>query len=310
MEYLDHLYKREINREYFSYVYLSSIYNKIHQNNFNYLGMFVGKHRVGKSLSAVTFASILDKTFERYFEERVVYYPEEFMFALKRIAKLNIVGGAVIWDEAGVGLPAREWYDISNKAINYAIQVFGYLKPIVFFVSQDISYIDKQPRKLFHAFYEVYRPGSTHSTIKCFNIEYDKKRERTPYFIYPRVHIKHGPSFILKKIKLYMPPKELIERYENHSKPFKDKIMKQMSDRTKKFEAGEIKKRDYTVSEIVEEVLRNYPYYESKSSKKDNPILDATAIKYEFKIPGEMAKFIKNRCEKLIIQERAKGRLK
>lgn len=292
-----------ITPENLSLKYMSSVYNKVHRLNFNFLGMVAGKHRVGKSLFSTEFSYMLDPSFWPNLEKRVVYYPNEFMKALKILAQDEHYGGAVVWDEAGVGLPAREWYDISNKAINYVIQVFGYLRPIVLFVSQDISYIDKQPRKIFHTFFEMTRPTKKYAVAKIFDILYDKKKDRPPYFKYPRIRVHKGPSYILKSIKIPLPPKELIDRYENHSKPFKDKIMAIMEERAKRIVYGDMKKKEYSVPEIIEDILADYKYYETRTSRKGRIILDDTAIRYTFHIPADLAKFIKSRCEKKVQEE-------
>lgn len=95
---------------------------------------------------------LLDETFEENMEKRIVYDAKSFMDACKEIEEKKIHGAAIIWDEAGVGLSSRDWYDISNKSINYAIQVLGYLHPYIFFVTQDASFLDAQPRKLLTNF--------------------------------------------------------------------------------------------------------------------------------------------------------------
>jgi hypothetical protein len=212
--------------------YLNDIYKKVHNEDFNRLDMWVGRHRVGKSTNAIVFAHLLDKTFKENFEDRIVYSAEQFMYALEIIRKKEIIGGAVIWDEAGVGLPSREWYAVSNKAINYALQTLGYLRPIIYFVAPDISYVDSQVRKLFHAFYEVNRSTKEYSIIKPFTLSYDKKTGKI-YYIYPKYLRRHrqgiyGNTIVPVRFVIPYPPNWILQRYEEHSKPWKDAIQERM----------------------------------------------------------------------------------
>ena len=286
-----------------STLYLRHIYTRIHSYKHNFLGMITGKHRVGKSLTALSFAHCLDKTFMPNLEERVVFFPDDFMNALQKIKKQNIIGGAIIWDEAGVGIPAREWYNISNKAINYTLQVFGRYRPIVYFVTHDIRYIDSQIRKLFHGFYEMSRFKNKYATAKPFNVSYNKRNGKV-YWIYPRLYMKHdddsyGVQLKLKKINVLRPFKELEDTYEFHSKIFKDKIVEQMQERSENFRDGNINKKRMTIKEIIDTIVehKDNPVYLSKRSKEDAIIFDKDSIRVEFDIPDSQARHVKKMAE-------------
>ena len=198
----------EIDSKLLGMLYLRHIYRRVHQYRFNFLGMITGKHRTGKSLSAVSISHLLDPTFEKNLEDRIVYYPDDFMAALQKIKQKDIIGGAIVWDEAGVGIPAREWYDISNKSISMTLQVFGRYRPVVFFVTPDVTYIDSQARKLFHGFYELSRFKTEYASMKAFDVRYNKRNTKV-YYVYSRFHLKHdgvyGTNLILKKINVKPP---------------------------------------------------------------------------------------------------------
>ena len=150
------------------------------------------------------------------------------------------------------------------------------------------------------------RSTNNYSKVKPYDIIFDKKKDRPPYFKYPRIKINRGPSYKLKSLKIPLPPKPLVEKYQKHSEPFKDKIMSIMEDRAKKIQYGKMKKKEYSIPEIIEEVLGDVSYYETKRSKPGDVILDDTAIRYTYHIPAELSKFIKSRCEKLIFDESKK----
>jgi len=293
----------EIDEKLLSTLYFRHIYKRVHDLQFNFLGFFTGKHRVGKSLSSLSYSYALDPSFASDIENRVVYYAEDFMKALEHIRQKKIIGGAIVWDEADVGIPAREWYNISNKAINMALQVFGRYRPIVFFVTQDPSYIDSSARKLFHGFYETTRVANRYANVKAFNVSYDKRNGKI-YYIYTRIAIPNGDASgitaKLKYIKIRKPPKEIENKYEDHSKTFKDRIMQQMKERTEMFREGGIKPKKMSVNEIVHDLAVehvNDPKYLSKRSKEDYVIFDANAISYYYDISARQSQLIKKNAE-------------
>lgn len=286
-----------------SALHLKHIYTRVHKHKFNFLAMVTGKHRVGKSLTALSFAHVLDPTFADNLETRVVYYADEFMDAMKSLRRNNTIGGAIVWDEAGVGLPSREWYNISNKAVGMACQVFGYLRPIIFFVTQDVSYIDSQVRKLFHGFYEMNRLNSEYAIAKPFNVSYNKRNGKV-YYRYSRFRSSDIEQSIgikvLRRIHVKRPPKSVENHYDRHSKEFKDLIMKQMKQKTEAFEerADEGKKKG--IKDIIEELStehRDDVEFLSKRSKPDDVILDKNAIRYNFDVSDSKARFIKKKAE-------------
>jgi hypothetical protein len=306
--FTDETYFPEVDPRILSILYFRHIYRRVHDYKFNFLGFLTGKHRVGKSLNAVNFGTVLDSTFLDNLEDRVAYYASDFTRALKQIRDKHIIGGVVIWDEAGVGVPAREWYNTSNKAIGMTLQVFGRYRPIVFFVTQDMSYIDSQARKLFHGFYEVSRVKNDYSLVKPFNVSYDKKSNKI-FFQYSRLFMPNGDAqgskLVLKKIKIKRPMKEVEDAYEYHSAEFKDIIMNQMQERTEQYEKGRISKKKLTVEEIVQDLQghKEDPVYLAKRSHEDNIIFDRDAVRIKYNIPDAQARFIKKQAELIANEE-------
>lgn len=280
--------------------YLRDIYRNVHEKKFSYLSTLTGAHRVGKSVGAVTFADILDPTFDESMEKRVVYEADEFSEAVEEIRKDHIIGGAIVWDESNLGLSSRNWYTIANKHINFTIQAFGYIRPMVFFVTQDVTFIDSQPRKLFHDFLEIKRTDNTCSKIYPFDIRINKRTGKI-YYVYPRFHSLYkggqGARLILRPLKLMKPPKPLIDRYEKHSRIKKEHLMKQNEDMIKAMKQHadpDYKKERLSEDEIIQHCI----------AEKDNPLFINNRGEYrhdtiaqEFKIPYRYAKMLKIKCD-------------
>jgi len=208
----DNTYELDIDPELLSILYLRHIWKRVHEYHYNFLAIITGKHRTGKSLSALSFAHALDKTFINNVENRVVYYANDFLREIENLRKKKIVGGSIVFDEAGIGYGSRDWYQESNKAIGGAMQVVGRYQPIVFFVSQDIKLIDSQIRKYFHGFYETVRYGNDYSYCRPYSVSQDKKSGKI-YHLYSRFSYPFGDAVGARLrfcgIKLKRPPAEL-----------------------------------------------------------------------------------------------------
>jgi len=281
--------------------YLSSIYNQVMRLGYNFIGLTVGRPQAGKSMfTGGALCSLLDPTYFDHLEERTVYDANSFMREINKIIKRGQLGRAIMWDEAGIGIPARQWYDISNKAISFCVQVAGVFRPFIFFVTQDMTYIDSQPRKLINALFEVTRTTNKYSTTKVFNISIDRRRGKA-YFKYPKMITKDGVYIkISKGIKYAKPPKEFIKRYLDHSKPYKQKITEMMEQRTEDFDIGKIKKNEMSVSEIVQHIIDDDTgIYKMQRSSPGNTRFNRNLIQYDFNVPMQLAAVVKAQAEHL-----------
>lgn len=268
--------------------FLRDLYVKVNENNFTYLGLVTGHHRAGKSFFSILMSLLLDETFEENMEKRIVYDAKSFMDACKEIEEKKIHGAAIIWDEAGVGLSSRDWYDISNKSINYAIQVLGYLHPYIFFVTQDASFLDAQPRKLLTNFFEISRKNNEYSSAKVFNIEINRRTGKI-YYKFPRILI-NGKIITIKKLYYPRLTKEIIKRYEQHSFSWKQKIIESMQSRVSEIKTDEkIKSFD----EIKQEIIENIDFF--KTNRKH---LDYELVATKYAIPRSRAKLLCKEIER------------
>jgi hypothetical protein len=298
------LYNFKVNAEDLATLYLRHIHQRVHLHHFNYLGIITGKHRTGKSLGALSFAHAVDPTFIDNIEDRVVYYANDFLRALQKVRQQKIIGGCVVFDEAGIGYSSRDWYEETNKAVGGAMQVVGRYQPIVFFVSQDIKLIDSQIRKYFHGFYEMYRSTTRYALVLPYNVSYNKRSGKI-YYIYTRLSHPNedaqGQTIRLNSIKLKRPPKEVEKRYEVHSKAFKDHIMEMMEQQTKVHDPA-IKQKKVSDQEILDELVNmdDLSDLEAKRSTKSDVILDKDMIRFKFNVSDAKARFLKRRAEMII----------
>jgi hypothetical protein len=216
--------------------FLKHVYRKVHREKWNALNCAVGLPRTGKSLFS-TWSSKLLNWNKFNMRDDLLYTSNDFSARLERISDASY-GETLIWDEAGVGIPAREWFRVQNREIGKMLQTAGHLRPIVWFVSPDFSFIDSQPKKLFHYFFECANRTSNYVIVKPYSIKVYRRTGKL-MFAYPRIRY-HGVQR-LKAVHFYSPPLDFIKEYEGLSDPRKKK-MRTESDRL--LTGGDIKKLD------------------------------------------------------------------
>jgi hypothetical protein len=198
------------------------IHRRLYQYNKNWLAIICGETGSGKSYSALKIAETADPTFSA---ERVVFSAPQFIRLLgKKLKKGNIV----VFDEAGVGMPAREWYSISNKTLGYILQTFRHQNLGVIFTTPDFSFMDVQARKLFHSYFETTTIDRNKKCVvlKWMNLSVSPRYGKI-YFIYPTVQ-QNYTRVKLKKINVYYPSPELVRSYELKKSAFSRNLRKEI----------------------------------------------------------------------------------
>lgn len=220
--------------------------HRLYRKNKNWLCAICGPTGSGKSYSALQLAVQIDPSFTI---ERCVFRAERFLEILNSGTLKR--GHAIVFDEAGVGLPAREWWKISNKALNYVLQTFRRENLAVIITTPSLGFLDKQARVLIHTF------------IETMKVEKDKKRVRVKvkesqtnpqmgktYYKYYR----KGRG-VLKMTYVTKPPKWLIKDYERKKREFAQALYKEAMDDVKAIKVKAAPK--ISVNKIVDEIIKN-----------------------------------------------------
>lgn len=156
------------------------IHERIRENK-NVLLLVTGETGGGKSYIAIRLGEILNP--HRFNINRVVFTPEDFM-ALINSGRLE-KGDVIVFDEAGVGIPSKEWYEISNRLMMYVLQTFRIKNLIVIFTTPSISFIDNDSRKLLHGVIEPYPGGIDFQTntnkAKFLKIQHNSRYNKNYY---------------------------------------------------------------------------------------------------------------------------------
>lgn len=290
--------------------YFNRLYRKMHDENFSYLIVFYGKHRVGKSLTAVSFCYILDPTFEPNMEARIVYNSSGLINAFKTIRQQDIHGAGIVVDEAGTGdLSSQRWYEEMAKVVSANLQAVGYLNPFICFVTQNFSFINTIARKLSQGVFEVDRVGNIYSIVKPFWIENNPWitgfYRRYPIFCENRNDIASN-VYKISRIKIDLPPNSIRDRYIKHSQAYKDNLLKESEEEIQMMEMLKTKDKVMVtgIEAIAEEVFTNVnDYYGVKKNKYGKKLINEQFIRHRHNISYGDAKLVKALVEKRQMNE-------
>ena len=178
--------------------------------NMDVLGLFVGPRGSGKSYSALELAYTCDATFN---QGRVMFDVTDFV---DYVVDGDLTrGNAVILDDAGVFMNARDWQTVQNKAISIVAQSFRYRNLITFITVPKWNYIDAQTRGLINIFFEATKEQGV---FKVKLPEPNPFRRGEDFLVYPRVQVPNrglrAKTITVKTVKFNLPPKWLIDSYE------------------------------------------------------------------------------------------------
>lgn len=272
-----------------THIVLKRVKERIFKQNKNALIIVCGETGSGKSYVALRIAEIFNPRFSiRY----VVFSAEEFM-ELINSGKLK-KGSVIIWDEAGVGIPAKEWYSISNKMINYVLQVFRKENLIVIFTTPSFTFIDAATRRLFHAYIETRRIDykRKQAVVVWMKVQYNPRFGKD-YFKHHRATNSEGIE-VVKKLRFNLPSQKLMDEYENKKIYFAKKLYSETEQELKDIREGKEKSR-LTVEQMAKQVLEKKQMFIREY--KGRSFIDRVLIMNTFDIGRNRAEQVKRKVE-------------
>jgi hypothetical protein len=228
----------------------------------------------GKSYTALTIARMINSNFD--VSKHVVFRVESFMELLNSGTIKR--GDVIVWDEAGVGIPAREWYTISNKAINYVLQTFRHLNLCVIFTTPSFDYVDKQTRLLFHVYIEtvVIDFKNQRVVVKVMENQFNPAMGKE----YKKYMWSDGVK--MERISIGKPSDIMIKKYEKIKKIFSNQLREDVQ-RDVEVAKATIKHRRITDADIMKDI------------KEKGIELNAYTLQFKFNVGKDRAyRIIKN----------------
>lgn len=224
--------------------------------------IIVGDPGSGKSYTGLGLCNLFDPVGfnEETLEKRCITKPKHFIDKIVDDEKDLQYGSALLLDEAGTSIPAREWASWNNKAVDYISQTFRYKRLLVVMTVPSMELVDVHIRKYFAYMFEAVGIDFSQNLniTKVFKISSSKQTGKI-YYIFPR-YKKDGKRVKITIFKFVRPKKELCDKYEEISREFKDKLAQELRNIGDKMEAKEIK-RNVNIDDIVKKVLDNKKRY-------------------------------------------------
>lgn len=268
-----------------------------------------GKHRSGKSLTAFVISKILDPTFWPRYKQRVVQTPAQFMEEIEYIRKNNIHGACIVIDEGGVLAPSEAFYEEWYKMLNQAIQISGWLNPIIFFCAVIRDNIGSKIRKLFHMQIKARRYGMNSTSLKVLELDYDDLRNKLKNKR-PKIRVA-GRRYMMNTIQFGRCPEYVEMAYRSLTEPVKAEMMEKFAknivdagnapseDKKKKGRGAPVMEYDYDGS--LKKLLESYKDYLIPNPKMGGKIiLDQYKIKRNLSIPFRGAEEVKREAERVL----------
>ena len=179
------------------------IQRRISQNR-NANLVFVGDTGSGKSYSSISLAEKIDPNFS---SDRIVFTTLDF---LKLVNSSLPAGSVVIFDDAGLGIPAREWQATSAKIFGKLFQGFRYKNLVTMITVPNITFIERQSRMLMHLYLEA---TDTQGIMKPFRPFFPYRGDDRLGFRYPTME-RGGREIRVKTSVFSLPSQKTIQAYE------------------------------------------------------------------------------------------------
>jgi len=240
-------------KESIGYVMLNRVRDRLLVKNKNWMCVVCGQTGSGKSYAGLTLAQQIDPNFSA---DNIVFTPSEFM-ALMNSGKLQ-KGSAIIFDEAGVGIGAREFASMSNRLMMFVAQTFRFKNYAVIFTVPAFSMIDAQARKLIHAYVETLSINRRNKLCrtKFMNVQVNPRFNDKIYMKYPM--IKHQDrTKKLFRIYFKLATEDLIEEYEEKRGIYINKMNKEIQAKLDRQYKKEVKETRNDVSETVKMIMED-----------------------------------------------------
>ena len=198
---------------------LQWIRNRIKKNR-NLIALFIGDTGSGKSLSSIRLAERVDPNFS---VDRIVFTVKDF---LDLVNSGLPAGSVIVFDDAGLGINARLWQEMSARVFGMLTQGFRYKQILTFITVPDETFIERQSRKLVHIRFES---TDVQGMMKMKLLSRNTFDPEHPLGKFPRIH-RGISEIIVKMVKFHLPSDDLREKYEAKKKEYMESRFKEFQE--------------------------------------------------------------------------------
>ncbi len=192
---------------------IPAIKRRIRENR-NFIAIFTGDTGSGKSWAAIRLAELIDPSFNA---DRIVFTVQDFMHLIN---SPMTKGSVIIFDDAGLGINAREWQKTAQKLFSMVMQGFRYKQINVFFTVPKLFMIDRQSRALAHMHFMT---TNIQGSLKMYVIRENKYNPDQPLEMFPKIH-RSGHTVVIKIVRFAKPSSKLADKYETNKHEYMDSL--------------------------------------------------------------------------------------
>jgi hypothetical protein len=208
-----------------AYGYFKHQWFVMHNLKKNMLSLTTGGAGDGKSWATIIHNYFIDP---RFTLDKIVWNENQFYDALGNI---KYIGEFILWDEAGLGIPAKEWYSIINRTIGKTLQILrADVRGGVTFTTHDLSFIDSQSRKLLNYFFQMQKRTSPNESTMYMREIMTNRMTGKILMPYPRLRIGSERyrlkylTFSLNNIRKIPDLYNMLTEYDKKAAPVKRKM--------------------------------------------------------------------------------------
>lgn len=278
------------------------------KENMNRIIIIVGNPGSGKSWTALAYMYLLYAardgrlpTPETFPFENITFDPLTF---LERVEQTE--GEVIMFDEGGVGANARRWYTKSNIAISQVIQTMRFKRHVILVTVPRLSMIDKHLRDLAHELHIVTGVRKNNKNLVWVRelSYYAGKDKEESNRLYPAFYLpQYRLGYLIKAMWVGAPPKWLADKYEEMSREYKEKVLREAKKTiAEDMGIGEVSIDDY-VAKLLELFSASPKLAVSAISEKAGmAFFSAHKIRSRFAdvVPREYAKAVAPRINQLV----------
>jgi hypothetical protein len=191
--------------------------NRIKQNK-NFILAVCGQTGSGKSFIALRLGEDIDPDFNI----KNVFFNPEAIFSILATDRPK-PGTVLVFDEAGLGIGARDWQSQLNKDTSKLLQLFRFENLILIMTVPGLGFIDSQARKLVHAYVEPKRIDYKNETCwySYHNFQYNPRLDKIYYHRYMDIDFH----------RIGKPSQSLIDEYEAKKRDFANRFYRKANNK-------------------------------------------------------------------------------
>lgn len=270
--------------------FIHQINVRLHNRNQNWLAIICGEPGSGKSYAALSIAEKIGGNIT------VVFSPKQFMEAVNSGDLKK--GDTLIFDEAGVGLAARDWNSKLNKLLGSVLQTFRNKNIACIFTTPSLSFVDKIARTLFHVYLEAVNRDDREKIcyLKINEFQHNSLLGKT-YNPRPKFVNDEGVKFIVTHIGIPKASDALCLKYESMKEPFTKELNLQVQAEMNIVTEPKVNEADRE-DKVVKQVLKNRTKYLKLYAGKE--IVDYDKLMIDFPLTYAAAKRVKRKIQERI----------